>query len=166
MIVTNTLSLLARLVLPLAALALLYAVDQRAEQRGYDKAQLETSISELGQLSFAIERSGQLATRLGQILETNLKDKANAKQSIDALSADLRSGALRLSVRTTGQQPASGGLTAAGPGQARAELDPATAEALVRITADGDNAIRDLNTCIDQYAEVRHMQEADHAQAH
>ncbi|RGE46121.1 hypothetical protein DZC30_04965 [Comamonas testosteroni] len=157
-------SLLARLMLPLAALALLYAVDHRAEQRGYDKAQLQAKTSELSQLSFAIERSGQLATRLGQITDDNLKDKADAKHSIDALSADLRSGALRLSVRTTGQPPASGGSAAAGPGQARAELDPATAEALVRITADGDNAIRDLNTCIDQYAEVRRAQEAGHAQ--
>lgn len=159
-------SLLARLVLPLAALGLLYAVEQRAEQRGFDKARLETQASELGQLSFAIERSGVLATRLGQILESNLKDKAHAKQSIDALSADLRSGALRLSVATTGHTSGSNYGAIAGLGQARAELDHTDAEALVRITADGDDAIRDLNACIDQYAEVKRMQEVPHAEAH
>lgn len=164
MSVTTILPLLARLVLPLAALALLYAVDQRAEQRGYIKAQLEVKTSDVGRLSFAIERSGQLATQIGQILESNLKDKAHAKKSIDALSAELRSGALRLSVATTGQQHGDLHSATPGLGQERAELDPAAADALVRITAEGDDAIRDLNTCIDQYGAVRRMQEADHAQ--
>ena len=155
---------LARLAWPLAVLALLYAVDQRAEQRGHDKAQLQAKTSEVAQLSFAIERSGQLAAQIGQILERNQKDQAHAQQSIDGLAADLRSGALRLSVATTGQQAGSPHGSAPGSAQARAELDPAHAEALVRITADGDNAIRDLNTCIDQYGAVKRAMEAGHDQ--
>jgi prophage endopeptidase len=155
---------LARLVLPLAVLALLYAVDRRAEQRGFDRATTQAQKSELDRLSFAIERSGQLATQIGQILDRNQQDKANAQKTIDRLDTDLRSGALRLSIRTTAQAGGNHGA-AAGPGQARADIDPADAAALVRIAGAGDDAIRDLNTCIDGYDAVRRATEAGHAQA-
>lgn len=159
---------LARLVLPLAVLALLYAVDQRAEQRGFDRATTQAQKSELDRLSFAIERSGQLATQIGQILDSNQKEKASAAQKMDRLDADLRSGALRLSIRTTAQA-GSNHSAAAGLSQARTDIDPADAAALVRITGEGDAAIRDLNTCIDGYEAVRGAVsstiEARHAQA-
>lgn len=151
---------LARLVLPLAVLALLYAVDQRAEQRGFDRATAQVQASEIDSLSDAIERSGKLATQIGQILDRNQQDKANAQKTIDRLDADLRSGALRLSIRTTGQAGVNHGA-APGPGQTRADIDPADAAALVRIAADGDNAIRDLNTCIDGYNAVGRHAQAD-----
>lgn len=154
---------MGRLVLPLAVLALLYAVDQRAEQRGIDRATSQAQKSELDRLAFAIERSGQLATHIGQILDRNQQDKANAQKTLDRLDTDLRSGALRLSIRTTGQAGSNHGATA-GPGQARADIDPEDAQALVRIAADGDSAIRDLNTCIDGYNSVRRQTEASHAQ--
>lgn len=154
---------IGRLVLPLAVLALLYAVDQRAEQRGFDRATSEAQKSELARLSFAIERSGQLATQIGQILDRNQQDKANAQKTLDRLDTDLRSGALRLSIRTAGKAGGNHGATA-GPGQARADIDPEDAQALIRIAADGDNAIRDLNTCIDGYNAVRRQTEASHAQ--
>ena len=154
---------IGRLVLILAVLALLYAVDQRADQRGFDRATAQTQKSELARLSFAIERSGQLATQIGQILDRNQQDKANAQKILDRLDTDLRSGALRLSIRTTSQAGGNHGATA-GPGQARADIDPEDAQALVRIAADGDNAIRDLNTCIDGYNAVRRQTEASHAQ--
>ena len=155
------LTTLARLVAPLAVLALLYAVDQRAEERGMQKAQAQHSAAAVQRLEFSIERSGQLAGKLGQILDRNQLDKANAQKVFDRLDADLRSGALRLSVRTT-TQPGGDHSAAAGPVQARADIDPADAAALVRITEDGDNAIRDLNTCIDGYAQV--MRQANEGQ--
>lgn len=154
---------IGRLVLPLAVLALLYAVDQRAEQRGIDRATSQAQKSELDRLAFAIERSGQLATHIGQILDRNQQDKANAQKTLDRLDTDLRSGALRLSIRTTSQASGNHGATV-GPGQARADIDPEDAQTLVRIAADGDNAIRDLNTCIDGYNAVRRQTEASHAQ--
>ena len=154
---------LTRLVVPVAVLFLLYAVDQRAEERGMQKAQAQNSAAAVQRLEFSIERSGQLAGQLGQILDRNQLDKANAQKIFDRLDADLRSGALRLSVRTTGQPAAPGSHgAAAGPVQARAELDPEDAAALVRITDDGDNAIRDLNTCIDGYNAV--MRQANEGQ--
>lgn len=144
---------LTRLVVPVAVLLLLYAVDQRAEERGMQKAQAQHSAAAVQRLEFSIERSGQLAGQLGQLLDRNQLEKADAKIAFDRLDSDLRSGALRLSVRATAQ-PGSNHSAAAGPIQARADIDPADAAALIRITEDGDNAIRDLNTCIDGYAEV------------
>lgn len=144
---------LTRLVVPIAVLLLLYAVDQRAEERGMQKAQAQHSAAAVQRLEFSIERSGQLAGQLGQLLDRNQLDKANAQKAFERLDADLRSGALRLSIRTTAQ---TGGnhSTAAGPVQARTEIDPEDAADLLRITDDGDNAIRDLNTCIDGYNKV------------
>lgn len=155
---------LAKLVLPLAVLALLYAVDQRADQRGFDRATAQTRQSEIDRLVFAIERSSQLATQIGQILGNNQKEKTDAAQKMERLISDLRSGALRLSIRTTGQDGSNHGATS-GAGQARADIDPADAAALVRITDAGDDAIRDLNACIDGYNAVRSQTEASHAQA-
>lgn len=144
---------LTRLVVPIALLLLLYAVDQRAEERGMQKAQAQFSAAAVQRLEFSIERSGQLAGKLGQLLDRNQLEKADAKIAFDRLDSDLRSGALRLSVRTA-TQPGGNHSAATGPVQARADIDPADAAALVRITEDGDNAIRDLNTCIDGYAQV------------
>ena len=156
------LPLLARLALPLAVLALLYAVDHRAEQRGMQKAQTQHSTAAIQRLEDAIERSGQLAGQIGLLLDRNQQDKAHAQQTLDRLDTDLRSGTLRLSIRTTSQS-ASGHGAAPGPGQARADIDPADAAALVRITHAGDAAILDLNTCIDAYGKV--MQQANGAAA-
>ena len=155
------LSFIGRLVAPLAVLALLFAVDQRAEQRGFDRAKVSSQATDLKRLEYAIERSGQLAGQIGLILDRNQQEKTNAQKAFDRLDADLRSGTLRLSVRTTAL-PASADSPAAGPVQARTDIDPSDAAALVRITADGDDAIRDLNTCIDGYNAV--MQQANKAQ--
>lgn len=144
---------LTRLVVPVAVLLLLYAVDQRAEERGMQKAQAQHSAAAVQRLEFSIERSGQLAGQLGQLLDRNQLDKANAQKAFERLDADLRSGALRLSIRTTAQTGGNHSATA-GPVQARADIDPEDAAALVRVTDDGDNAIRDLNTCIDGYNKV------------
>lgn len=157
----NIIATLTRLAVPIALLLLLYAVDQRAEERGMQKAQAQHSAAAVQRLEFSIERSGQLAGQLGQILDRNQLDKANAQKAFERLDADLRSGALRLSVRTAAQPGGNHGA-AAEPVQARADIDPADAAALVRITEDGDNAIRDLNTCIDGYAQV--MRQANGAQ--
>lgn len=157
----NIIAPLTRLVVPIAVLLLLYAVDQRAEERGMQKAQAQHSAAAVQRLEFSIERSGQLAGQLGQLLDRNQLDKANAQKAFERLDADLRSGALRLSIRTTAQTGRNHGATA-GPVQARADIDPADAAALVRITEDGDNAIRDLNTCIDGYAQV--LRQANGAQ--
>jgi prophage endopeptidase len=80
------------------------------------------------------------------------KEKQNAQEKIDQLRADVRSGTVRLSVpvRAVCDPSIAGGNT-----EARAELDPKVSEDLIAITADGDQAIIELNTCIDQYNKIR-----------
>lgn len=81
------------------------------------------------------------------------KEAENAKKTINQLRADVRNSNRRLSVAVRSCSQSSHPGT--GAGQARAELDPATAERIIAITEDGDIAIRKLNQCIDQYNLVR-----------
>lgn len=90
------------------------------------------------------------------------KEKEDAKAREDALVERVRTGERRLSIPVARCVPADGsaspGAAAAeggGAGQARAELDPATAERILRITRDGDEAIRERNLCVDAYELMR-----------
>ncbi len=78
------------------------------------------------------------------------KEKRDAQIKVDQLRADVAAGAVRLSVRAS----CSAG-SAAGDSEARAELDPKTADDLIAITADGDQAIIELNSCIDFYNNLK-----------
>jgi predicted phage gp36 major capsid-like protein len=78
------------------------------------------------------------------------KEKQDAQTKINQLRADVATGALRLSVRAS----CSAG-DAAGDSEERAELDPKTADDLIAIAADGDQAIIELNACIDFYNNLR-----------
>jgi len=101
----------------------------------------------------------QVAQTYGQTLR-RANNAAKAKE--DKLRADIASGtlSLRIPVKTQCAVPASGDATAAAGGDsgtASAELDRSTAEALIAITAEGDTAIRKLNTCIQTYEQMRTM---------
>ena len=74
------------------------------------------------------------------------KEKRDAEIKVNQLRADVAAGTVRLSVRAS-----CSASTAAGDSEARAELDPKTADDLIAITADGDQAIIELNSCIDLY---------------
>jgi hypothetical protein len=80
------------------------------------------------------------------------KEKRDAQTKVDQLRADVAAGAVRLSVRAS-----CSASTAAGDSEARAELDPKVADDLIAITADGDQAIIELNTCIDFYNKLREI---------
>ena len=77
------------------------------------------------------------------------KEKKNAQTEINRLRGRIRAGTVRLSVATRSGAVSSNPGT--GAGETRAELDAQTADDLVAIAADGDEAIRKLNLCIDQY---------------
>nr|DAO97618.1 MAG TPA: Rz lysis protein [Caudoviricetes sp.] len=81
------------------------------------------------------------------------KEKKNAQTEIDRLRNRIRAGTVRLSVATRSGAVSSNPRTATG--ETRAELDAQTADDLVAIAADGDDAIRELNLCIDQYNAIR-----------
>jgi hypothetical protein len=78
------------------------------------------------------------------------KEKQDALSKVNQLRADVATGALRLSVRAS-----CSATTAAGDSEARAELDPKAADDLIAIAADGDQAIIELNSCIDFYNNLR-----------
>lgn len=81
------------------------------------------------------------------------KEKKDAEKTIADLRARIANGTVRLSipVSSTGMSAGSGSEL----GEARAELDGETAQSLVSIVSDGDDAIRDLNQCIDKYNAIR-----------
>ncbi len=78
------------------------------------------------------------------------KEKRDAELKVNQLRADVAAGAVRLSVRAS-----CSASTTTGDSEARAELDPKAADDLITITADGDQAIIELNSCIDFYNNLR-----------
>jgi hypothetical protein len=80
------------------------------------------------------------------------KEKRDAELKVNQLRADVAAGAVRLSVRAS-----CSASTAAGDSEARAELDPKAADELISIAADGDQAIIELNACIDFYNNLRNV---------
>jgi len=111
------------------------------------------------------QQARETEQRMGEVAQTYAQTlrKANnvAKAKETKLRTDIASGERKLfipvkapecAVSATADSPAPSGDT-----EARAELDGRTAQALVNLTSRGDQAIRDLNTCIDQYETLRKM---------
>jgi hypothetical protein len=127
----------------------------KGEQDEYERQQIE--IAALNAKARETEqRMGEVAQTYAQTLR-----KANdvAKVKENKLRNDIVSGKLRLfvpvqtpecPVPTTADTPVAVGDT-----ETRAELDPGIAESLVDLTSRGDQAIRSLNACIDQYEKMR-----------
>ena len=127
------------------------------EQNEYERQQIE--IARLNQQARETEqRMGEVAQTYAQTLR-----KANnvAKAKETKLRADIATGERKLFIPTKTTCPVpSAGTTASAAGdsrETRTELDRSVAEALIAITADGDQAIRKLNACIDQYETLRKM---------
>lgn len=127
-----------------------------AEWEKADKKRTESTAQAFAAL---IDRSNHLQTQLDTQALTHHQENAHAAQELTRLRSTVRAGSVRLSIPTTAACPTSPGTqnasSAIGPDPARTELDPATADDIVAITADGDQAIRDLNTCIEHYNTVR-----------
>jgi Lhr-like helicase len=125
------------------------------EQNEYERQQIE--IARLNNQARETEqRMGEVAQTYAQTLRKS-NDVAKAKET--KLRTDIASGERKLfipvkapecAVHTTADSPAPSGNT-----ETRTELDRSVAEALIAITADGDQAIRKLNACIDQYEKMR-----------
>ncbi len=84
--------------------------------------------------------------------EQDAKD-ANTKQEFEAKLSSVLSSRPRLYVPVTSKGGCA--TTPGNDGQARAELDGQTVEDLIRLVAEGDRAIIELNSCIDRYEAVR-----------
>jgi len=84
--------------------------------------------------------------------EQDAKD-ANTKQEFETKLSGIIASRPRLYVPVTSKGGCS--TSATNNGQERAELDGQTAEDLIRLVAEGDRAIIELNSCIDRYNQVR-----------
>lgn len=78
------------------------------------------------------------------------KEKQDAEIKINSLKSAVADGALRLYVRTSESSSSATGASENG-----AELDRQVAQDLISITADGDKAVIQLNSCIDFYNNLR-----------
>ena len=129
----------------------------KGEQDEYERQQIE-----IARLNTEARETEQRMAEVAQTYAQTLR-KANdvARIKETKLRTDLASGERKLfipvkapecAVPTTADAPAPSGST-----ETRAELDPRIAQSLVDLTSRGDQAIRSLNACIDQYEKVRSM---------
>jgi hypothetical protein len=97
----------------------------------------------------------QAAASVAFIAEDHHREKIEAEKKMEKLRADLRASRIRLSVPVAscaGSRAATPAAAAGGSApEARAELLPATAGDLVRIAAECDAGMRQLNAVIDAY---------------
>lgn len=120
------------------------------------KTNTATELAQATARVLTLERAASAA--LAQRADHLTQEQTHAKTERDRFNADVRSGAVRLSIPVaSGQCAATADSTAAASDhhQTRAELDPATAAALDAIAGDGDDATSQLNACIDAYNLVR-----------
>ena len=124
----------------------------------YQRQQLE-----IAALNAKARETEQAMSKVAQTYGETLRKANNAaKVKENKLRSDIAAGSYSLwipvkaptcpTVQATGDAaPASGSDS----GTASAELDRQAAETLIAIAAEGDAAIRKLNTCIEQYNQVR-----------
>jgi prophage endopeptidase len=128
----------------------------KGEQDEYERQQ-----TEIARLNTEARETEQRMAEVAQTYAKTLR-KANdvARIKETKLRTDLASSERKLfiPVKTDCPVPATTDAPApSGSAETRAELDPRIAQSLVDLTSRGDQAIRQLNTCIDQYEKVRSM---------
>ena len=123
--------------------------------KGYNQAELVQAAA-TAQANMEAREVEQKHAKQVNDLAYELK-KANDDVKTTKLRADVRSGTLRLSIPTAGPvlSAQSAGIAPGDRAEARAELDPKTADDLIAIAKDGDDAIRQLNACIDAYNVIK-----------
>lgn len=124
-----------------------------------EQARQQTEIARLNTEARETEqRMAEVAQTYAQTLR-KANDVARIKET--KLRTDLASGERKLFIPVKAPEcavPATADApTPSGSAETRAELDPRIAQSLVDLTSRGDQAIRQLNTCIDQYEKVRSM---------
>ena len=125
------------------------------EQDEYERQQME--IARLNEQARETEqRMAEVAQTYAQTLR-KANDVARIKET--KLRTDLASGERKLFIPVKAPDcPISATSDTSAPSgdtETRAELDGRVAQALVDLTSRGDQAIRQLNACIDQYNQIR-----------
>lgn len=143
----------------LAVLGSFWAGYSTGELNEYERQQLE-----IAALNAKARETEQAMAKVAQTYAETLRKANNvAKIKETRLRDDIATGALSLRVAVKAPQcalqAATDAATASGgdAGTTSAELDRSVADALIAITAEGDAAIRKLNTCIQTYDQMRNM---------
>ena len=129
---------------------------------GYWKGKHDENTRQQIEIAALNAKARETEQRMGEVAQTYAQTlrKANnaAKVKEDKLRADIASGDRKLFIPVQTNCPVSAtqdSPVASGNTETRAELDPRIAQSLVDLTSRGDQAIRSLNTCIDQYNQMR-----------
>lgn len=107
---------------------------------------LTTQTKRVSELEASLESRKETQRLLTQLDTEHTQERERANQTNADLRAAVAAGQRRLSVLAKCPGSATAGVDHA---EARAELDPAAAERIVRITNDGDDAIRALTALQD-----------------
>ena len=143
-------------------------VASRADSQGYARAKAEAAKLEKAreeadeaererQDGLATDSQKRLRAEADQLTNQLKEAKDHAKNLQIERDRALRAGTQRMSIRAANCVPAvvstdsAAQLGAAGHQEARAELVGEDAAAILAITDDGDDAIRDLNSCVERY---------------
>jgi len=130
----------------LSVLMALAGVYGYGHHQGYKEKEAEDAIV-IGKKNQEMSDAKEQAD--AQLAQTKKSLAAKNSQLVNAI----HTGEQRLFVNVTPQA----GCAASSDTETRAELDRSVSEALVTITGDGDQAIVELNACIDQYAKMREI---------
>jgi Lhr-like helicase len=139
----------------LAVLSSFSAGYYSGKKNEYQHQQIE--IASLNQQAREAEqRLGEVAQTYAETLRKS-NDVAKAKET--KLRSDIANGERKLFISvkapTCPVHTPADTAAASGNTETRAELDSGVAQALVDLTSRGDQAIRNLNACIDQYEKMR-----------
>ncbi len=142
------------------------------EQHGYARAKTEWIASEakitaaaeadkMKSLEIAREREAVLSAKLSDLETTSQLQKKSYEKALSRLTADVVDGKRRLSVAISGSSirntcPTGDPATPGESGdQARADLMPGTAAAILRIAGGAGQLVRDYNEVVARYNAVR-----------
>lgn len=150
-----------------------YARGQAETQNRWDAAQDRVDQATTKALADALvardkaqRQANDLRLELEDITTRHQEEITREKKAQDTFIAGVRAGHIRLSIPTRPAAgsgagacqpdlPAAAGSSGIAPDEARTDLDPATGADVVAITDSGDDAVRDLNVCIDSYNAVQ-----------
>jgi hypothetical protein len=143
-----------------------FIADHRGEKRATQAAALREARADaaaattLASVTENVREKESLMVRsLHTIAVNHQREVSNEQTKINALRADVRSGAMRLSIAASACHPntasADSTATAGDRAETRAELMPSASDALIGIVADGNRGILRANACADAYESVR-----------
>ena len=129
---------------------------------GYWKGKHDENARQQIEIAALNAKARETEQRMAEVAQTYAQTlrKANdvAKAKENKLRTDIASGERKLFIPGQTASPVSAtadSSTPSGNTETRAELDRGVAQALIDLTSRGDQAIRSLNTCVDQYNQMR-----------